>query len=75
VRNDLKARKEFEIMQNTARDYQDRLFKLAELNYFETQSTSLSLLKQFDTNLIRPNKRCFQLQYFIQENMAARCPH
>ncbi len=79
VRNDLiKARKEFEIIAKIPLvDYQDKaLFKLAELNYFETQfDSSLSLLKQFDT---KPNtdltNDALQLQYFIQENMTASLP-
>ena len=79
ARNDLiGARKEFE---RTAElplvIYQDQaVFKLAELNYFETQfDTSLSLLKRFDSNLNTDlTNDALQLQYFIQENKTSSLP-
>jgi tetratricopeptide (TPR) repeat protein len=79
ARNDLvAARKEFErIAEIPLVIYQDQaVFKLAELNYFETQfDTSLSLLKRFNTNLNTDlTNDALQLQYFIQENKTSSLP-
>ena len=79
TRNDLVgARKEFErIAELPLVIYQDQaVFKLAELNYFETQfDTSLSLLKRFNTNLNTDlTNDALQLQYFIQENRTSSLP-
>jgi len=79
ARNDLaKARKEFEIIAKIPLVvYQEKaVFKLAELNYFETKfDSSLSLLKQFNTKLGTDiTNDALQLQYFIQENITSSLP-
>jgi len=79
ARNDLaKARKEFEMIAKIPLVvYQEKaVFKLAELNYFETKfDSSLSLLKQFNTKLGTDiTNDALQLQYFIQENITSSLP-
>jgi tetratricopeptide (TPR) repeat protein len=79
ARNDLvKARVQFErVAKIPLAVYQDKaVYRLAELNYFETQfDSSLSLLKQFNTKLNTDlTNDALQLQYFIQENKTSSLP-
>jgi tetratricopeptide (TPR) repeat protein len=79
ARNDLvKARTQFErIAKIPLAVYQDKaVYRLAELNYFETQfDSSLSLLKKFNTKLNTDlTNDALQLQYFVQENKTSSLP-
>jgi tetratricopeptide (TPR) repeat protein len=71
ARNDLaEARKEYLTILAVPAFHDQALFKLAELDYFETKfDTALAKLQWFNTNLKNDlTNGALQLQYFIQEN-------
>jgi tetratricopeptide (TPR) repeat protein len=71
ARNDLaEARKEYLAILAVPAYHDQALFKLAELDYFETKfDTALAKLQWFNTNLKNDlTNGALQLQYFIQEN-------